>query len=536
MAKRSRRRIHQDESGPGIVTPGPDRTPRSTPSPSSMDVARKVTGLPGYSSSRPLLRSSLLGAQQLFGNKQVQLMLASRAGDAPAVGSIVQRALSKEEKLKDLTSSRFADDARLQKAFDNSPAIKRYEKNHEAVAKVQQALIDAGYPMPDSTKDGSPDGKFGKETYKVVSSFQEAHGLKVDGSVGRDTLGRLDELYGGPAAPKTTPAENPEIEATEEDLGKHVVEKMNAANKNKPDSGIWYPHVRRDYHNREPANYTWDESWREGYADPAYFIKVDFFEWLLKPGVSASAGLASWFKGLTIAECASTLTAIEIDTVRAAIGDKKFDDKFGSQDKAIPTQNRLRIAQRIWSTPIGQYMVKTEPATKHEYGTKNNRPAKMGDWYYFYNHPKYLLKHPAGAWQGENSVYAGRNKAGDQLWSGLGAGNMTEDKLLIDMKKAYDDERTEQDYEKIVKYRALKPIPDKSPAHPTYASLYTAYLSRVDPEYRHDKGQFKVKIDDKQEILDHPAYTIDGTERKGGFVPEAGKKVDTAKLKGIRDG
>ena len=35
-----------------------------------------------------------------------------------------------------------------------------------------------------------------------------------------------------------------------------------------------------------------------------------------------------------------------------------------------------------------------------------------GQWYYFYNHPKYLLKHPGGAWQGENSIYMGRDKDG----------------------------------------------------------------------------------------------------------------------------
>ncbi len=535
MAKRSRRGVHHDESIPSIIIPGPGRTPRSTLSPSSTDIARKVTGLPGYTSSRPVLQSTLLDAQQRFGNKQVQLMLASRAGYAPAVSRIVQRALSKEEKLKDLTSSRFADDVRLQKAYDNSPAIKRYEKNHESVAKVQQALIDAGYPMPDSTKDGAPDGKFGKETYKVVKAFQAAHGLKVDGSVGRDTLGRLDELFGGPAAPKTTPAENPEIEATEEDLGKHVVEKMNAANKHKPENGIWYSHIRRDYHNSEPENYSWNEDWRSGYADPAYFIRVGWYDWLLKPRVSASAALKAWLTGLTIAECASTLTAIEIDSIRAAIGDKKFDQMYGSQDKPIATQKRLRIKQNIRETPFGEYVLRTEPALKMDYGTPNNRPAKVGEWYYFFNHPKYLLKHPAGAWQGENSLYAGRNKAHDQLWSGLGAGDKSEDMLLIDMRDAYDNERTEQDYEKIVTDHAIKPIPGKSPDHPTYQSLYAAYLSHVDPKYRHDQGHFKEKLSDKQEILDHPAYEIEGVERKGGFTPEFGKKLDAAKIKGLRE-
>ena len=348
MAKRRGRRRHRDESGSGIIAPGYSQTPRPTLSPSSTDITRKVTGLPGHKTSRSLRQDSVLEAQQRFGNRQVQLLLASQGGVASGNGGLVQRALSKEERLKDLTSSRFAGDARLQKAFDNAPAMKRYEKNQEAVIKLQQALIDEGYPMPTSTKkSGSPDGIFGRETYKAVKAFQGDHELDVDGSAGRQTLGRLDELFGGPAPPKTTPAENPEIEATEEDLGKHVVEKMNAANINKPDSGIWYSHVRRAYHQREPAKYSWNEEWRDGLADPAYFVRVGYYDWLLKPGVSASAAIKSWFKGLTIAECAATLTAIEIDTIRAAIGDKKFDNLFGSQDKPIPSKNRLRIKQSI---------------------------------------------------------------------------------------------------------------------------------------------------------------------------------------------
>jgi peptidoglycan hydrolase-like protein with peptidoglycan-binding domain len=535
MAKRRSRKRRRDESSSSVASLAGSQRPRPNQSPSTTEISRNVSGLPGHKTSRSLRQASLLEAQQQFGNKQVQLLLASQGEAAAAPGSQIQRALSKEEKLEDLTSSRFAGDNRLQSAFDNSPPMKKYEPNHEAVKKLQQALMDEGHPMPKSTtEDGSPDGIFGGETKQVIKDFQGNHSLDVDGSAGRETLGRLDKLFGGPAPPKTSPAEDPEIEVTEEDLGKHVVEKMNAANKNAPDSGIWYSHVRRAYHKRDPAKYTWDEAWRDGKADEAYFVRVGYYDWLLKPGVSASAALKSWFKGLTIAECASTLTAIEIDGIRASLGDQKFDDMFGSQDKPVPTGKRLRIKQSISKTPFADYMVDTEPAKKGERGTKNNRPAKLGDWYYFYNHPKYLLKHAAGAWQGENSLYAGRNKAGDQLWSGLGAGNKTEDMLLISMKKAYDGSRTEQDYESITKYYALRPIPDKSPANPTYESLYNSYLRRVDPLYRHDKGEFKMNLGDKQEILDHPEYTIDGTERKGGFVPSAGQKLDVDKLKATR--
>ncbi|AFZ22999.1 hypothetical protein Cylst_0670 [Cylindrospermum stagnale PCC 7417] len=68
-------------------------------------------------------------------------------------------------------------------------------------------------------------------------------------------------------------------------------------------------------------------------------------------------------------------------------------------------------------------MIQTDASAKGEQGKANNRPVKIGEWYYFYNHPKYLLKHPAGEWQGENSIYMGKDDKGTQLWSGLGTVN-----------------------------------------------------------------------------------------------------------------
>ena len=55
-----------------------------------------------------------------------------------------------------LTSPRFAGNARLQSAANNSPAMGFGERG-DAVAIVQQAYLDLGYPMPISTfKTGKP--------------------------------------------------------------------------------------------------------------------------------------------------------------------------------------------------------------------------------------------------------------------------------------------------------------------------------------------------------------------------------------------
>jgi peptidoglycan hydrolase-like protein with peptidoglycan-binding domain len=106
---------------------------------------------------------------------------------------LVQR-LTTEDKKLNLKSQRFAGNPRLEATYDNSPAMRKGEQG-DAVKLVQQGLIDDGLAMPISTrKTGEPDGIFGDETDKTVWQFQEKHQLGKDGVVGRNTLGKLDEL------------------------------------------------------------------------------------------------------------------------------------------------------------------------------------------------------------------------------------------------------------------------------------------------------------------------------------------------------
>jgi phosphatidylserine/phosphatidylglycerophosphate/cardiolipin synthase-like enzyme len=95
-----------------------------------------------------------------------------------------------------LQSDRFKGDQRLQDAANNSPPLKSNERSN-AVHKLQQALIDLGYPMPITTKHGTqpPDGIYGSETVTTVRHFQSKYGLEVDGIAGRQTLSKLDQLF-----------------------------------------------------------------------------------------------------------------------------------------------------------------------------------------------------------------------------------------------------------------------------------------------------------------------------------------------------
>lgn len=106
-----------------------------------------------------------------------------------------------------LKSPRFSGNLRLQKASENMPPIKYLEQG-QAVAILQQAFIDLGFPMPGSTKLGKPDGIFGQETLKTVRAFQTKHGLSVDGVIGRQTMTKLDVLLPTAGPPKPTPSAN----------------------------------------------------------------------------------------------------------------------------------------------------------------------------------------------------------------------------------------------------------------------------------------------------------------------------------------
>ena len=73
--------------------------------------------------------------------------------------------------------------------------MKRGEKDREAVAIIQRALVDLGYFLPRSTlPNGNMDGSFGRETLQKIKTFQHDYNLYSDGIIGKDTIYKLDQL------------------------------------------------------------------------------------------------------------------------------------------------------------------------------------------------------------------------------------------------------------------------------------------------------------------------------------------------------
>jgi hypothetical protein len=175
----------------------------------------------------------------------------------------------------------------------------------------------------------------------------------------------------------------------------------------------------------------------------------------------------------------------------------------------------MRIKTGTKGTVVEGMNKQTDAAAKNDGGKEGDRPVEPGDWCYFYNHPQYLLKHPGGAFQGENSLYMGRNDAGKQIWSGMGVDNATETELLDQMMGAYNGPRDEWDEKRLVEIRAENG-------------------GTLPPEYDESSGVFPYELNDVSEILDAPEYTIHGTTRKGGFVNKSPKRLDTAKIEELK--
>jgi hypothetical protein len=126
--------------------------------------------------------------QRSAGNQAI-----ARALGRPS-GAIVRRApFTPEEQAQDLANEPYAGNARLQSAYDNSPLMSIGESG-EAVALLQQGLLDSGILLPVTTQNGTapPDGEFGSETARGVRDLQQRYGLGVDGIVGRETLRQLE--------------------------------------------------------------------------------------------------------------------------------------------------------------------------------------------------------------------------------------------------------------------------------------------------------------------------------------------------------
>jgi peptidoglycan hydrolase-like protein with peptidoglycan-binding domain len=154
-------------------------------------------------SSRPFFKKKVLCSE----HAPVESTSFFRAGGLPSVQlQPVQAPTSIEE--KELQAKRFQNDFILKSVINNQLILKKGKRGAQidvAVAKIQRALIDAGFAV----RQFGPDGIYGSETESIVKEFQSSENLppeQQDGKVGPITLGLLDEHFENRTTPGLIPS------------------------------------------------------------------------------------------------------------------------------------------------------------------------------------------------------------------------------------------------------------------------------------------------------------------------------------------
>ncbi|MFL5764181.1 MAG: LysM peptidoglycan-binding domain-containing protein [Bacteroidia bacterium] len=300
-----------------------------------------------------------------------------------------------------------------------------------------------------------PDDKTKETLYSIAVRFgTSVDALKNENGLTGNNLSKKKTLTipGGKVQQSEVPVITPEQKKAEEnDIKKRneetAVSGVNYSNKGfEYNEGLWYAF---DYYDRTKSDddfkSRWQDSWWNGYTDSDKWTKLpNEMTFTVKDKIKASDAIQEWLKGLTITECYSVLVAVQMDAIRKEIGDKNFDIQYsnfyGPAKNGLLTISSDSDKDKQWDSVV-----------KFRDIDPTNFTAQPGEWGYIYNHPKYLLKHPAGVFQGENVVYMG-----DDNWSGFGMSPQNlktgprDNSILNSMASSYNDPRTSRDYWKIL--------------------------------------------------------------------------------------
>jgi hypothetical protein len=331
---------------------------------------------------------------------------------------------------------------------------------------------------------------------------------------------------------------------------------MGVANGGNLTAGVWYANVYYGaVHDPDGDPGLWRDDYVDGHADPAAFEQVGYMSWTLRPGRSAAAAVRSWLRGLTIAECMTTIVAIQWETVRAMLGDERFDELFGSADAAIdagiPPARRL-VIRPDYKPQVGPDGVATASAspllalglirpTGATRGMLGDRPAQEGERYYFANHPKFKSKHPdpTNNLIGENALFVGWREQSDgqrvQIWSGLGMADQTEEEILDSLARVYNEPRSEADYQWVLRLGlGAEELQRLEAAHPDwdYEDLYADNLDRLPDHFRDDLDpDLTTDITGRElDLLDPATDPVTGRVHAPGFRPGSGIALDVAQV------
>lgn len=138
------------------------------------------------------------------------------------------------------------------------------------------------------------------------------------------------------------PETEPAVDSSHLDRGVHYWDSYYAACQTAGLPDKWKDHYR--------LGHTEAKGWSQPYERKA----VNDFA--LKKGHSASESLRDFLSGLTITDYRCALLAEEVDEVVDELGERRFDQLFGSkdaeEDAVIPPEQRLHISSALYTTPL----------------------------------------------------------------------------------------------------------------------------------------------------------------------------------------
>jgi hypothetical protein len=174
---------------------------------------------------------------------------------------------------------------------------------------------------------------------------------------------------------------------------------------------------------------------QKGSLDAAETVKAaesERFKWELATGASASKALDCWLRNdkTTVADCASTAVAIQLDVLRERLGDTLFDKLCSEHSNGAGNY----LISHSWRDTLLAYF--TDEIDFYKAGTPKgsvgNRPSlQVGDMVYFQNFERYRdlslkkLGH-VGLFVGENSTYLG-----DDQFEGFGVKRCSEFEMYL---------------------------------------------------------------------------------------------------------
>lgn len=315
-------------------------------------------------------------------------------------------------------------------------------------------------------------------------------------------------------SPQTETDGDPETDTLQKEMGDHMLSLMGQVNDDTLQ--VYYRTSVPAPLNRLPPRQR-----RMGYANGTLFHQpiergssdANRYVFHKRAGASASAALKSWLSGPTIADCRTTLIAIQLDAVRAALGDARFDELYDDWKGPL-------ISPHEAATPLAQVMSDTA-AKSGSRGAVGARDVTVGERHYFANHPDYIYKHPEGLWSGENVIYAG-DASGEQTWVGFGA-EETEADMLDLLREQYNNPRTSADYEWIVRNY----LPQLIPTDGDWKRSFTAgesQLRRSDEGKYYTTSRLAAPLGSNQDLM----------AAGGGLRFDESWKVDAAKVMRLR--